>query len=82
MVVVGTAVLAPQLAIYYQATGRVLVSSYGSMGFTFLSPHIWGVLFSVQKGLFFWSPLLLAAIAGFVGGRSEEAAVSCRHGAS
>jgi hypothetical protein len=65
---VGTAVLAPQLAIYHQATGRMLVSSYGDLGFTFLSPHVWGVLFSVRKGLFFWSPLLLAAVAGFAVG--------------
>ena len=66
------AVLAPQLAIYYQATGRVFVSSYGSLSFHFLSPQLWGVLFSVQKGVFFWSPLLLAALAGFaVGDRSK-----------
>ena len=55
----------PQLAIYYEATGHWIVSSYGDLGFTFTSPHLWGVLFSVQKGLFFWSPLLLAAVAGF-----------------
>ncbi len=61
-------VLAPQLAIYYEATGRVFVSSYGSLSFHFLSPQLWGVLFSVQKGLFFWSPLLLAAFSGFVVG--------------
>jgi hypothetical protein len=58
-------VVAPQLAIYYEATGRWIVSSYGDLTFNFTSPHLWGVLFSVQKGLFFWSPLLLAAVAGF-----------------
>ena len=57
-------IVAPQLAIYYQATGRPLVSSYGALGFAFASPHLFGVLFSVQKGLFFWSPLLLLAFAG------------------
>jgi membrane-bound metal-dependent hydrolase YbcI (DUF457 family) len=56
----------PQLAIYYQATGRPIVSSYGELGFNFASPRIVGVLFSTQKGLFFWSPLLLLACAGFV----------------
>jgi hypothetical protein len=65
MTVVAGAVMLPQLLIYHDATGRFLVSSYGSLGFTFASPHLWGVLFSVQKGLFFWSPLLLAALAGF-----------------
>jgi hypothetical protein len=57
-------VVAPQLALYYQATGRVLVSSYGGLGFNWTSPRLFGVLFSVQKGLFFWSPLLLLAAAG------------------
>ena len=66
--VTGSIVLAPQLAIYYEATGRVFVSSYGSLSFHFLAPQLWGVLFSVQKGLFFWSPLLLAALAGFMVG--------------
>ncbi len=68
MVVAGSIVLAPQLAIYYEATGRIFISSYGSLSFHFLSPQLWGVLFSVQKGLFFWSPLLLASVAGFVVG--------------
>ena len=68
-IVVALAVAAlailPQLAIYHAATGQFIVSSYGDLTFNFRSPHLWGVLFSVQKGLFFWSPLLLAAIAGF-----------------
>jgi hypothetical protein len=63
--VVGALVVLPQLAVYHEATGRWIVSSYGDLTFNFTSPHLWGVLFSVQKGLFFWSPLLLAAVAGF-----------------
>ena len=66
MPIVGLIVVAPQLALYYQATGRFLVSSYGSLGFNFAAPQIFGVLFSVQKGVFFWSPLLLAALAGLL----------------
>lgn len=64
----GTAalVILPQLLIYYQATGRPIVSSYGSLGFNWSSPQVFGVLFGVQKGLFFWSPLLLLGVAGFV----------------
>ncbi len=65
-VLTAAAVTAPQLAIYYQATGRVLVSSYGDLGFNFTSPRFLQVLFSVQKGLFFWSPLLLGSVVGFV----------------
>jgi hypothetical protein len=56
----------PQLAIYYQATGKPLISSYGNLGFHWASPRIFGVLFSVQKGLFFWSPVLLLACAGLI----------------
>lgn len=68
IVVTGSLVILPQLLIYFRATGRFLVSSYGELGFNFASPHVWGVLFSVQKGLFFWSPLLLLALAGWIVG--------------
>lgn len=63
---IALAVVAPQLALYYRATGRALISSYGPLGFDFGSPHLFGVLFSVQKGLFFWSPILLLALAGLL----------------
>jgi hypothetical protein len=66
MLAIAAGVCAPQLAIYYQATGRVLVSSYGDLGFNFTSPRVLGVLFSVQKGLFFWSPILLVGCVGFL----------------
>ena len=64
--VVCLLVVAPQLAIYHEATGRWLVSSYGELGFNFGSPQLFGVLFSVQKGLFFWTPVLLLACVGFI----------------
>jgi len=64
--IVAVTVVSPQLAIYYQATGRVFVSSYGDLGFNLGSPHLMQVLFSVQKGLFFWCPVLLTSGAGFV----------------
>lgn len=66
MAAVAALVVAPQLVLYYQATGRPIVSSYGSLGFNVGSPSIYGVLFGVQKGLFFWSPVLLLACAGLV----------------
>jgi hypothetical protein len=62
--VTATIAIAPQLVIYYRATGHVLVSSYGDLGFNFASPHLVQVLFSVQKGVFFWSPLLLTGCVG------------------
>jgi hypothetical protein len=61
---VTVAIVIPQLLIYYRATGRPIVSSYGRLGFDFAHPRIYGVLFSVQKGLFFWSPVLLLACGG------------------
>ncbi len=63
---VATLVVVPQLAIYYDATGHAVVSSYGSQGFNWGSPRLFDVLFGVTKGLFFWSPLLLLSLAGFV----------------
>jgi hypothetical protein len=62
----GVLVLAPQLALYKWITGRWLVNAYVThgMGFTFGSPHLVAVLFSTQKGLFFWSPVLLSCVAG------------------
>lgn len=62
---VATLVVFPQLWLYHRATGHWLISAYGSMGFTFASPHLAGVLVSPQKGLLFYAPILLAAIAGF-----------------
>jgi hypothetical protein len=63
----------PQLALYRWTTGSWLVNAYdthaGTVGFRFGSPHVFDVLFSTQKGLFFWSPVLLLAVAGMVIGR-------------
>lgn len=61
---IAALVVLPQLWIYYQATGRWFISAYGSLGFTFGSPHIAGVLVSPTKGLFFYAPLLLLSIPG------------------
>lgn len=59
----------PQLVLYKQATGHWFVSVYDQLGtFQFRSPRLWPVLFGVQKGLFFWSPALLFAVAGFLAG--------------
>jgi hypothetical protein len=71
MLAIAVLLVAPQFALYKRATGRWFVSGYEQLGgFTFTSPHLWDVLFSVQKGLFFWSPALLMAVAGvFVANR-------------
>ncbi len=50
------------------AVTAALISVYGEIGrFNFSSPRIGDVLVGVQKGLFFWSPVLLLAVAGFFG---------------
>ena len=63
--VVVFAIVLPQLLLYHAATGSWIVSSYGDLGFTFGTPHVAGVLVSVQKGLFFYAPVLLFAVIGF-----------------
>ena len=57
-------VLAPQLLLYRTTTGHWLVSAYRDQWFDFAHPNLYGVLFSVTKGVFFWSPVLLLAAAG------------------
>ena len=62
----GAVVVAPQLALYKWTTGAWFVNAYVThgMGFSFWSPHLVAVLFSPQKGLFFWSPILLLSVIG------------------
>ena len=62
---IGAACISPQLVIYKRTTGHWIVNAYIHGGFTFASPHLLDVLFSVQKGLFFWSPALALAVPGF-----------------
>ena len=71
---VAALVVLPQLWLYRRATGQWIVSSYGSLGFTFGSPHLAGVLVSPRKGLFFYAPLLLLAVVGLAAlpGRLRE----------
>jgi hypothetical protein len=63
---VGSVSIIPQLLLYRMSTNSWLVSPYSGLdvGFSFGSPHLVGVLFSTQKGLFFWSPLLMFAVVG------------------
>jgi hypothetical protein len=59
-------VLLPQFVLYKWTTGSWIVNSYQLLNnrFAFGSPRVAAVLFSTQKGLFFWSPLLLLAVVG------------------
>ena len=64
----GSVVVIPQLFLYRMSTSSWFVSPYSALelGFSFGSPRLGGVLFSTQKGLFFWSPLLVFAAAGAI----------------
>lgn len=65
IVLTGIVTLLPQLLYWHAATGHWFVYSYGlDEAFYWLAPQLGNFLFSVRKGLFFWSPVLLLAIAG------------------
>jgi hypothetical protein len=67
--VVAASFVVPQLVLYRWATGAWLVNPYQLIGQGFSvgsSLHVTDVLFSAQKGLFFWSPALLLAVLGAV----------------
>ena len=74
LAIIGAAaavIVVPQFALYRAATGRMLIDPYGNLLGTagirplhFDDPQLWGVLFGVRKGIFFWSPVLLLSVAG------------------
>ncbi len=66
MAAVGMLCLSPQLLLYKWTTGHWVVNSYPEGSFTFGTAHILDTWFSVERGLFFWSPVLIFAIVGMV----------------
>jgi len=71
---IALACLSPQILAWRYATGLWFSSGYSAHGegFHWLRPQIPNVLFSIKKGLFFYSPALLAAVAGFGAWRRKE----------
>lgn len=61
-----SAVISIQLILWYLQTGYFLVSTYGDVGFDFLHPQIFNVLFSFKKGLFVYTPALLFAFIALI----------------
>lgn len=51
-----------QLFLWYLQTGSFFIYSYQGEGFNFLDPHILDVLFSYQKGLFVYTPVLFISV--------------------
>ena len=66
LIVLGLAPVAAQAAFWYTTTGRWLVDGYEGEYFDWAHPALAGTLFSSRHGLFFWSPLLLLSVAGFL----------------
>ena len=57
-------VLIPQVAYWETITGQLYAYGYRGDHVDLLHPHFVGVLFSVRKGLFFWTPLVALAVIG------------------
>lgn len=65
IVLTGIITLFPQLLYWHSQTGHWIVYSYGNdEPFYWLAPQVGNFLFSVRKGLFFWTPLFLLAVVG------------------
>lgn len=61
----GVLGILPQLLYWYAMTDNFFIRSYPSEEtFSWFMPHIINGLFSVQKGLVFWSPIVGLAICG------------------
>jgi hypothetical protein len=56
----------PQLVAYYVIHGRPTPSPQVEQKMTWTSPHAWQVIASPENGLFFWTPVALAALGGLI----------------
>ena len=63
---VALLVFSPQLLYWKYITGKWLIFSYRGEGFNFLHPQIINILFSTDRGVFFWAPVLLLSLMGLV----------------
>jgi len=66
MLLSGLIVLFPQLAYWHHVTRHWLVFSYQGETFNFAQPHILDILFSTDRGVFFWAPVLVLSLVGLV----------------
>lgn len=66
IILTGVITLFPQLFYWHAATGNWFLYSYGGEYFEWLAPQVGNFLFSVRKGLLFWSPILILALPGMV----------------
>lgn len=66
MAAAAVLVFVPQLFAYRALNGRFGPSTLVGRKMSYASPHLLEVLFDPGHGLFFWTPLLLLAVAGLV----------------
>lgn len=71
MAATAALVFAPQMLIWKFSGGRWLAYSYGTESFRWLRPHVAEVLFSLNRGLLFWSPILLLGFLGLPAARKR-----------
>jgi hypothetical protein len=55
----------PQLLYWQLVTGHPLIYSYGDEEYNWTDPQVMNFLFSIKKGLLFWSPALVISLIGF-----------------
>jgi hypothetical protein len=65
-ILAGLLAYAPQLVAYLALNGHPGPASDVSRKMTWTSPHALQVLFSLEHGLFLWTPLALAGVLGLV----------------
>lgn len=64
MAITTFAVLLPQLLYWKTITGSWLMFSYRGEAFNLANPQIINILFSTDRGVLFWAPVLTISIAG------------------
>lgn len=65
MILIIAVIFVPQLITWKLTYNSWFVFTYAQEKLSFSSPRVAQVLFSLRRGLFFWSPVLLISIFGF-----------------
>jgi hypothetical protein len=65
-IILVVAVFFIQCILWYLQTGSLLLYSYPGQGFDFLHPQIINVLFSYNKGLFVYTPILFISLFSLI----------------
>lgn len=60
------ALISIQSVLWYLQSGRFFIYSYGEERFYFSEPHLADILFSYQKGLFVYAPVLFLSLFGLL----------------